>query len=104
MSTGSDSPQSASLRIGRQKVFTPDGSAIDMVRQKVDPKTTQIEVIVRFNKEGLSGKEAWTGGFVNLPAHPQFGIKASYGKPFTDRAGILRQIDAVLNEAGVTLK
>ena len=75
-----------------------------MVRQKVDPRTTQIEVIVRFNKEGLSGKEAWEQGFVNLPAHPQFGIKASYGKPFTTRAEMLKQIYAVLSEAGVTLK
>ena len=74
-----------------------------MVRQKVDPKTTQIEVIVRFNKEGLTGKDAWSSGFVNLPAHPQFDIKASYGKPFSKFADIPKQIQAVLKEAGVTL-
>lgn len=75
-----------------------------MVNPKVDPKGKSIEVIVRFNREGLSGLEAWNGGFVNLPAHPHFGIKASYGKPFTSTATMVKQIQALLDEAGVILR
>jgi hypothetical protein len=75
-----------------------------MVRQKVDPKTTQIEVIVRFNKAGLAGKETWKEGFVNLPSHPKFGIKASYGKPFTTEAQMVKRIWEVLADAGVTFR
>jgi hypothetical protein len=74
-----------------------------MVARKVDPKTVSLEVVVRFAKTDLGPKEAWTRGWVNLNAHPKFGIKSRKAKPFRGMEGIVEQIEAQLADAGVVL-
>lgn len=75
-----------------------------MVRLKVDPDAKQINVTVVFNRKGLEGRVAWDSGFVTLPAHPQFDIRAQRSKPFDRPEDILSKIMQSLREAGVELR
>jgi hypothetical protein len=75
-----------------------------MVRPKVDPDAKQINIIVVFNRDGLEGKVAWDSGFVTLPAHPQFKIRAQRSKPFDHPKEILSKILQSLRDGGVELR
>lgn len=76
-----------------------------MPGQKTPLTKTQIVVEIVFNRQDLptGTKEAWDSGWIVLPAQAHFGIRAAQ-KRFDSQGQIPASIDALLKEAGITLR
>jgi hypothetical protein len=71
---------------------------------KVNPKSEQIEIVVRLNRIGIGPDEVWDSGFVYFPAHPQFKLRSQPQTVFNNLGEVEQLIRDAVKKAGLQLK